>query len=59
MSDDRDLFAYSSTRQIAVIPTTALLLFRVGVEERALQVQFGDEYARYRNETSRLFPSIY
>jgi len=44
---------------IAALPTTAVILYRIGVEERALGEEFGDEYDRYRAETCRLFPGIY
>jgi len=43
---------------LAVVPTTAVILFRVNVEERALMEEFGDVYARYREETYRLFPGL-
>jgi len=44
---------------LAVLPTTAVILFRIGVEERALTEQFGDEYHRYREQTARLVPGIF
>lgn len=44
---------------LAVVPTTAVILYRISVEERAMVEEFGDAYARYREETYRLFPGIY
>lgn len=44
---------------LAVLPTTAVILYRIAVEERALVAQFGGEYERYREQTSRLIPGIY
>ncbi|MGD8328257.1 MAG: isoprenylcysteine carboxylmethyltransferase family protein [Gemmatimonadales bacterium] len=44
---------------LAALPTTAVVLYRIGVEEQALAHEFGDEYQRYREQTSRLVPGIY
>jgi protein-S-isoprenylcysteine O-methyltransferase Ste14 len=43
---------------IAVIPTTAALLYRIHVEEAALNSAFGDEYAAYSKRTKRLIPGL-
>jgi protein-S-isoprenylcysteine O-methyltransferase Ste14 len=42
-----------------VIPITAAFLYRIGVEERALQSGLGDDYARYMRRTRRLVPFLY
>jgi protein-S-isoprenylcysteine O-methyltransferase len=42
-----------------LVPITAALLYRVRVEESALAEAFGQEYAEYRNSTSRLVPGLY
>jgi protein-S-isoprenylcysteine O-methyltransferase Ste14 len=42
-----------------LVPITAALLYRVHVEESALAEAFGQEYAEYRNSTSRLVPGLY
>jgi protein-S-isoprenylcysteine O-methyltransferase Ste14 len=44
---------------IAVIPNTAALLYRIHVEEAALNQAFGDEYAAYSKRTKRLIPFVY
>ena len=42
----------------AVIPATAALLYRIHIEEAALQQAFGDEYAAYAKRTKRLIPGV-
>jgi protein-S-isoprenylcysteine O-methyltransferase Ste14 len=42
----------------ALIPTTAALLYRIHVEEAALNLAFGDEYAAYSKRTKRLIPFV-
>ena len=44
---------------IAVIPPLLALLYRIHVEEQALEVAFGAEYEQYRRSTKRLIPGIY
>jgi protein-S-isoprenylcysteine O-methyltransferase Ste14 len=44
---------------IAVVPTTAVLLYRIHVEEAALVHAFGDEYVDYSKTTKRLIPGVY
>jgi protein-S-isoprenylcysteine O-methyltransferase Ste14 len=44
---------------VAVVPTTAALIYRIQVEEQALQEAFGEEYARYSQVTERLVPGVY
>ena len=43
---------------IAVVPTTAALLYRIRVEESALRQAFGDAYVSYSKEVSRLIPGL-
>jgi protein-S-isoprenylcysteine O-methyltransferase Ste14 len=42
-----------------IVPTTAALLYRIHVEEAALNEAFGAEYAAYSRQTKRLIPGIY
>jgi protein-S-isoprenylcysteine O-methyltransferase Ste14 len=44
---------------IAVVPTTAALLYRIRVEESALLQAFGEEYVSYSEQVSRLIPGLY
>jgi protein-S-isoprenylcysteine O-methyltransferase Ste14 len=44
---------------LAVVPTTAVLLYRIRVEEAALHAAFGEEYVAYSRETKRLIPGLY
>jgi protein-S-isoprenylcysteine O-methyltransferase Ste14 len=44
---------------VAVVPTTAALMYRTQVEEQALQEAFGEEYAPYSRVTKRLVPGVY
>lgn len=44
---------------LAVLPTTAALLYRIHVEEIALRAAFGEDYASYAKVTKRLIPGIY
>jgi protein-S-isoprenylcysteine O-methyltransferase Ste14 len=44
---------------VAVVPTTAALIYRIQVEEQALQEAFGEEYAQYSQVTKRLVPGVY
>jgi protein-S-isoprenylcysteine O-methyltransferase len=40
-------------------PFTIALLYRVHVEEAALEAKFGASYAAYRAHTKRLIPLVY
>jgi protein-S-isoprenylcysteine O-methyltransferase Ste14 len=44
---------------VVIIPTTLALLYRIHVEEAALQQAFGAEYKAYIKTTNRLIPGIY
>jgi protein-S-isoprenylcysteine O-methyltransferase Ste14 len=44
---------------IILIPCTAVLLYRIRVEEAALLQAFGADYADYTKSTSRLLPGLY
>ena len=44
---------------IIFIPCTAVLLYRIHVEEAALRQAFGVDYADYAKSTSRLLPGLY
>ena len=43
----------------AVIPPTAMLLYRIHIEERALVAAFGSQYLDYMARTKRLLPYVY
>ncbi len=51
----RNWFAFA----VVMLPTTAILLYRIHVEETALRDAFGAEYTDYSNSTKRLIPGIY
>jgi protein-S-isoprenylcysteine O-methyltransferase Ste14 len=42
-----------------LLPVTAALLYRIHVEEAALNEAFGEQYAAYSRQTKRLIPGIY
>ena len=44
---------------IVLLPTTAALLYRIHVEEIALNEAFGAQYASYSRTTKRLIPGVY
>jgi len=44
---------------VVLVPPTLALLYRIHVEETALHLAFGDEYANYSRRTKRLIPGIY
>jgi protein-S-isoprenylcysteine O-methyltransferase Ste14 len=44
---------------IVLFPTTAAVLYRIHVEEAALNEAFGAEYAAYSKTTRRLIPGVY
>ena len=44
---------------VAIVPTTAALIYRIQVEEMALREAFGEEYAQYSQGTKRLVPGVY
>jgi protein-S-isoprenylcysteine O-methyltransferase Ste14 len=44
---------------VAIVPTTAALIYRIRVEETVLREAFGEEYARYSRVTKRLVPGVY
>lgn len=44
---------------LAMVPTTAALLYRIHVEEAALLEAFGGQYVEYCRTTKRLIPGIY
>jgi len=44
---------------IVIVPTTAALLYRIAIEEAALNEAFGEDYAAYSKTTKRLIPGLY
>ena len=44
---------------VALLPTTAALLYRIHVEEAALNLALGDAYAEYSRGTKRLIPGVF
>lgn len=47
---------YGSIIMLAPIP---MLLYRIGIEEKALTSKFGQEYLDYASKTKKLIPYIY
>ncbi|MCL4437399.1 MAG: isoprenylcysteine carboxylmethyltransferase family protein [Thaumarchaeota archaeon] len=55
-------FAFAACSLYGLIPVligNALLLFRIGIEERMLLEEFGVEYEEYMRRTKKLVPHIY
>lgn len=44
---------------LLALPTVPLLLRRIGLEEKAMVLRFGDEYAAYAQRSKRLIPLVY
>ncbi len=44
---------------VVLVPVTLAVLYRIRVEEQALEEAFGEEYAEYRGTTKRLIPWVY
>ena len=44
---------------VLLVPITAAFLWRIRVEERALNDALGDDYGRYAARTKRLVPVVY
>lgn len=44
---------------IIVLPVFASFIFRVNIEEKVLQEQFGDDYRNYMKRSKRFFPFVY
>lgn len=52
-------FANAITMLLMVVPTTAVFLYRIRLEEAALQVGLGEPYKQYMQRTKRLIPFVY
>ena len=50
---------WSAYGALLAVPTIPLLLRRIGIEEKAMTLRFGDAYAFYRQKTKRLIPFVY
>ena len=44
---------------IILLPSTAIMLWRIAIEERALRSGLGEDYVAYSNRTRRLVPYLY
>lgn len=44
---------------LLLVPITAMFLWRIGIEERALSAAFGPAYEAYKARTKRLVPFVY
>ena len=53
------LATYSLFGLIPILIGNALLLFRIGIEERMLLEEFGVEYEEYMRKTRKLVPHVY
>jgi len=53
------LATYSLFVLIPILIGNALLLFRIGIEERMLLEEFGVEYKEYMGRTGKLVPHVY
>jgi protein-S-isoprenylcysteine O-methyltransferase Ste14 len=53
--ETRNWFAFA----VILAPITAAFLYRIHVEEAALNEAFGGEYAAYSQQTKRLIPGVY
>jgi len=51
--------AYSLYGLIPILVGNALLLSRIGIEEKMLVEEFGEEYEEYVNRTKKLVPYVY
>jgi protein-S-isoprenylcysteine O-methyltransferase len=51
--------ANAASLVIMFIPVTAVLLWRIQIEERALSEAFGERYRVYAGRTKRLIPFVY
>lgn len=47
------------TALVIFVPITGAFLYRISVEEKALDAFFGDAYRHYRSSTKRLIPGIF
>lgn len=52
-------FANAATLFLLFVPAAAAFLYRIGIEEAALQAGLGAAYRRYMQRTKRLVPFIY
>lgn len=50
---------YSLYGLIPILISNALLLFRIGIEERMLVEEFGEEYEEYMSRTKKFLPYLY
>ncbi len=51
--------ANAATLMLMVIPITAVFIYRIQIEERALQAGLGEPYRQYMQRTKRLIPYVY
>lgn len=53
--------AFRNIAAVCLVPFCSLICYstRIRVEEKALEAQFGKEYADYKRSTYRLFPYIF
>jgi protein-S-isoprenylcysteine O-methyltransferase len=52
-------FGNAATLFMLVVPTTAVFLYRIRIEEAALQSGLGEPYKQYMQRTKRLLPFVY
>jgi protein-S-isoprenylcysteine O-methyltransferase Ste14 len=44
---------------VVTVPVSAAILYRISVEERVLNEEFGDVYLDYKKNTRKIIPFIY
>jgi protein-S-isoprenylcysteine O-methyltransferase Ste14 len=44
---------------VVVLPITITIIYRIHVEERLLEEEFGDTYRGYMGKTKKIIPYIY
>jgi len=55
----RPIYATSLLGILFFLTAIPLFIYRMGVEEKMLIEEYGDEYLEYMKATSKLFPYIY
>jgi len=54
-----EAIAWESAYGVFILPIIPLPLRRIAIEEKAMDLRFGEEYTAYAKKTKRLIPLIY